>query len=542
MIQTMKIKFMTNNPMGGITHGTAETPGVFVNASAFFIKHYYDLHGQNPNAVWLPANLIVLDEPEVMIQQLIKEQPDIIGFSVFIWNENLQFSLAQKIKQHLPKCVIVVGGPQLTAHKEPGFFDQHPYVDYVVYGDGERAFQQIIDHESGLLEQDQFVNIVTRDRVYPYEVLSDPLYLSTSQFLGQKEYVTQHIEYLESRGIRRSQLLMGVEFARGCMYSCSFCDWSQNLTKKVKRRSNSWKDDLDFIHSLDIAIRETDANFGQWEEDIKIYDYAVSLFDPARNFRFIAWNTPKLKKEPAYHIIKNNIKVYNSSSKVSLQDVNTEVLALMDRPSMSWEVHADMINRLKAELGERGDQLELEFMIGVAGQTYDSVVDSLYKIWTDTKSYNTLLHHWAFLPNMPGADPLYQKLHRLEWGKFYQSAGDITVDADSLDTLYQKLSRQELVVGLYEETAVMSTATMKLVDIMSCQLFALMLRRAGEKIHPSRIKNPEPLFAKFKQQARQAAMANWNTVQPYYEKYGFIIRGSFDDQNKRLLSHWEYQH
>ena len=66
------------------------------------------------------------------------------------------------------------------------------------------------------------------------------------------------------------------------MYNCTYCDWSQNLTNKVTRRKAEWKLELEFFRDLDVQIRETDANFGQWKEDIEIYDYARSLYNPKR--------------------------------------------------------------------------------------------------------------------------------------------------------------------------------------------------------------------------------------------------------------------
>ena len=88
------------------------------------------------------------------------------------------------------------------------------------------------------------------------------------------------------------------------MYSCTFCDWSQNLTKKVKRRTNDWKADIDLFHRLKVPIRETDANFGQWPDDIKAFDYAISLYTPTRTFSFVPINTPKLKKMESIGIDK----------------------------------------------------------------------------------------------------------------------------------------------------------------------------------------------------------------------------------------------
>jgi hypothetical protein len=216
---------------------------------------------------------------------------------------------------------VITGGPHLCAHKDVSYFVDHPYVDYVVYGDGEKAFQQLIDYHSGIsTDKSQWVNIVEKNgTVYQFEQLVDEEYFSTSAILGQQDFVLSHIQSLIDRGADKKDMIFGVEFARGCMYGCTFCDWSQNLTKKVSRRSFDWKSEVDFFHAHDIAIRETDANFGQWDEDLEIFKYAASLYDPKRNFYFFVTNTPKLKKKNTLELLKTGAEVYNQFMKISLQ-------------------------------------------------------------------------------------------------------------------------------------------------------------------------------------------------------------------------------
>ena len=150
----MKIKFCSLGP--GPKRRSKDTfASVSINPSFFFLKKWYELYGLNPNVNWLYPELVKLEPAKDIVEKILVEKPDVLGLGVYVWNNDLQFYIAQTVKKHLPNTIVVLGGPELSVHKEPeqdnDFFNQHPYVDYVVYGDGEKAFQQIVDYHSGYI-------------------------------------------------------------------------------------------------------------------------------------------------------------------------------------------------------------------------------------------------------------------------------------------------------------------------------------------------------------------------------------------------------
>jgi radical SAM superfamily enzyme YgiQ (UPF0313 family) len=148
------------------------------------MQKWYELHGKNPNLVWLPPG-VLLTNIDHSLQDIINSEPDILGLGVYVWNDELQHYIARKVKEQLPNTLIVLGGPNLTVHKDfenesnsTDYFKKHPYVDYVVYGDGEKPFQQIIDYHGGFItSKEHFVNIVEncqgQGTCYPYEMISE---------------------------------------------------------------------------------------------------------------------------------------------------------------------------------------------------------------------------------------------------------------------------------------------------------------------------------------------------------------------------------
>ena len=62
------------------------------------------------------------------------ESPDILAFSCFMWNWNLNCQIAQAVKEIYPDCLIVFGGQhQPLSDRNDGFFQEHPYVKNFTY-------------------------------------------------------------------------------------------------------------------------------------------------------------------------------------------------------------------------------------------------------------------------------------------------------------------------------------------------------------------------------------------------------------------------
>jgi hypothetical protein len=64
---------------------------------------------------------------------------DVVGLSLYVWNELRSLAIAQALKAQHPEQWIVVGGPQVPDQAE-AFLRAHPYVDVCVHGPGEIPF------------------------------------------------------------------------------------------------------------------------------------------------------------------------------------------------------------------------------------------------------------------------------------------------------------------------------------------------------------------------------------------------------------------
>ena len=81
------------------------------------------------------------------------ERPDILLFSCFMWNWNLNCEIAKEIKKKYPEVLICFGGQhQPLPDRNKGFFKKYPYIDILIHGEGEETVEKILLKSDNLKE------------------------------------------------------------------------------------------------------------------------------------------------------------------------------------------------------------------------------------------------------------------------------------------------------------------------------------------------------------------------------------------------------
>ena len=148
-----------------------------------------------------------------IIGDLYKSNPDVIGFSTYIWNLSETLEIAQTLKIVNPKLKIMLGGPEVSFDGEK-IIENNPFIDFIVYGEGEETFRELIgsfmdnneDYSSikGLIYSEG--NRVIKNS--PRPLLGD-LNTIPSPYKGLGNEFENKIIYFES--------------SRGCPFNCEFC-------------------------------------------------------------------------------------------------------------------------------------------------------------------------------------------------------------------------------------------------------------------------------------------------------------------------------
>ncbi len=146
---------------------------------------------------------------ENLLARLLAYGPDVVCFSVYIWNRQLSLELALALKKAAPGVRIVLGGPEVS-FENASFFERYP-IDALICGEGEIPFRHL------LLAWQEGREPATRPGLQlpgmtsaaAGQSLLDPLDKLPSPFAAGLVDLGRGYVYYES--------------SRGCPYRCSFC-------------------------------------------------------------------------------------------------------------------------------------------------------------------------------------------------------------------------------------------------------------------------------------------------------------------------------
>jgi len=153
--------------------------------------------------------LTINDREERILEEIIKEKPDIVAFSTYIWNVELISRISNLIKKVNPKIEILYGGPEVSFDSRT--FLQNNVGEYVIEGEGEKTYRDFILYKLGKskLEEVRGLHYKINDVVYSNE--KRPL-------MSMEEIV---FPYEEDEDL--SNKIVYFESSRGCPFNCKYC-------------------------------------------------------------------------------------------------------------------------------------------------------------------------------------------------------------------------------------------------------------------------------------------------------------------------------
>jgi tRNA A37 methylthiotransferase MiaB len=387
--------------------------------AALQLKTYIDLFYQDiaNQLEWLvPIQQEVTDDE--LIQHIERTDADILCTSHYLWNHAFLTAQLSHVRPKLKHTIkVVAGGPSIDVNNNHNFFEQYPYIDYAVYSAGEQAFADIVDH---LVTDKPMIAFNTsncgwKNHNTGKSIVADYKFvkmIETSPFVHNKDLFSAMVSDAKKKNV---PVWLPYTLTRGCPYSCTFCDWNSGLGNKVSRRKNTYQQEIDLFQQLGVTnIYLSDANVGQYTEDIDMIDYFAKKNLKENAGFHVGGNFSKLKKE-------NNLKIFNIMAQgrlvnktlnFSVQDINQQVLDNIDRPDVGWDVHVSMAN----ELREKYPHLivKAQLIYGLPGQTPATWRNTLEQVTQQNILPVIFLNEP--LPASPAIyDPEYQRKFQYEY-------------------------------------------------------------------------------------------------------------------------------
>ncbi len=284
-------------------------------------------------------------QAEIIAKEIIEKKPQVVCFSVYVWNRHLLYEVAGIVKKSCPTVFLIAGGPEISANATSFLKKPHTIFDCVVCGEGEVATSSII--KTFLKENKKPTENVIFAKTCDLESLSSP-------------YLDKTLDATKYSGALW-------ELARGCPYSCSYCYESKGEKKVRYFPKKRLYEELDSFVKADIA--------------------QVFVLDPTYNveknralelLRYIE----KKEANIFFHfecraelLDKSLVQAFSKilcSLQIGLQSSNEKVLALVKRPFNKKEFVRNI-----GLLNEAGVVFGFDIIYGLPGETYESFLKSI---------------------------------------------------------------------------------------------------------------------------------------------------------------------
>lgn len=329
-----------------------------------------------------------------------KELPDLVGFSNFVWNSNLAYMLASRIKELKPEIIVVFGGIHYPSelHKQKVWMKEHPVIDFYVYKEGEVAFHGLVDS----LEKNELSVAVVKEMELPgvhyYKADGDfhapepaPRVRDLSSF--PSPYTSGLLDKFFD-----GKLMPILTTNRGCPFTCAFCaEGVRYYTIVNKNELNHVVDELNYIADMVNGVKSdavrrdiyiSDSNFGMFDRDIEICKEFRKLMDTKNWPEYVYPTTGKNRKEKVLEcakILDGRLKLSGS-----VQSLDKEVQKNIGRKN----IRAEELLSVAMDSTDIGSDSYSEIILGLPG---DSLRAHEYSLETIINAKFDMVMSWQLV-------------------------------------------------------------------------------------------------------------------------------------------------
>lgn len=283
----------------------------------------------------------------LILREIYEQAPDVVGFSCYIWNIEFIKEIASALKKVLPQTTIIWGGPEVSYCSEQYL---GRYTDYIVCGDGERAFAKLIAALSSKKEMPQIIQgggVPLDDIPFVYKDM---------------EETAHRIIYYES--------------SRGCPFRCQYCLSSLEKDLRFLSMERVYADLAFFLSKKVPQVKLIDRTFNcDRERANAIWQYLIEHDNGVTNFHFEI--AGELLDDAAIALL-SKARPGLFQFEIGVQTVNPQTLREIRRPA-SLEKLFGAVGKLRAN---GNIHLHLDLIAGLPYEDMDSFIHSFNEVYS----------------------------------------------------------------------------------------------------------------------------------------------------------------
>jgi anaerobic magnesium-protoporphyrin IX monomethyl ester cyclase len=184
------------------------------------------------------------DWQQYVLEEIQREKPDLVGFSVLSFNFPEAVMIARFIKGHAA-ITTIFGGVHVIL--DPEDVIRHPEVDIICTGEGEMVLQELLDNELRCTEIEgiwykkdgEIIKNRPRELVKNLDVLAFPDFT---------DYDVQKYFFINNNHLP-------IMASRGCPFSCSYCS-NHALKKALQGRYVRFRSVKNVLEEIDLRVKQ----------------------------------------------------------------------------------------------------------------------------------------------------------------------------------------------------------------------------------------------------------------------------------------------
>lgn len=212
-----------------------------------YVGEYAKTQGHEVTLIEETINTPIL----AVLEKIMAVPAQVYGFSVHIWNKLFVFKLIRMLRKLRPQAAIVIGGPEVAFDAER-IFAELPQADYIVQGEGELVFSELLQYLAGGGAVSQHIAYREGEQVNlngGITVIEDMSLLPFPYPDLEKMLAEHKIVYYEC--------------TRGCPFNCAYC--LSSISRSVRKRP------------LELVLRDLDRFIAAGVPLVKFVDRTYNL-------------------------------------------------------------------------------------------------------------------------------------------------------------------------------------------------------------------------------------------------------------------------
>lgn len=300
------------------------------------------------------------DRDEKILEEIIKEKPNVVAFSTYIWNIEIVKRLSKLIKLVDENIEILYGGPEVS-------YDSYNILkelegDYIIEGEGEKTYREFVEYKLGERELESIRGLHYKKGEQVYSNGKRPL-------MNMDELV---FPYEENEDLDNK--IVYYEASRGCPFNCKYCLSSTTHgvrfldIERVKR-------ELEYFINKEVRlVKFVDRTFNcNHKFSMAIWEFLINQ-DTKTKFHF----------EISADILKDKeIELLTKAPKdrfqfeVGVQTTNDEVLNKINR----FVNFSDIKEKVEELEKVKNIKQHLDLIAGLPGEDYESFKKSFNEVY-----------------------------------------------------------------------------------------------------------------------------------------------------------------